>query len=310
MNVCPITYVPLRWGSRYSLEGLQKLSPRLHMLQDLPYTTQELQHEIVSRGGRMSVPGVQPKLGARLDLAGQRFEIVDIGARFILKPQSPLAPHLPENEDLTMRLAAAAGRETPFHGLLFCKDGSLVYFVQRFDRHGRHGKVGVEDFAQLLGKSRSEKYNATMEQVVSVIDTFCTFPLLEKVKLFRLTMVNLLVGNDDMHLKNLSLIRHEGKIELAPAYDLASTALTTGSDDRDLALSLDGKQRGLTRSMVVESFGRGHLGLPSKVVESILGEITQACMEWEKLIEASFLTDELKTAYRTLLSQRRNRFAL
>lgn len=310
MNVCPITYVPLRWGSRYSLEGLQKLSPRLHMLQDLPYTAQELHFEIVSRAGGLSVPGVQPKLGARLDLAGQRFEIVDIGARFILKPQSPLAPYLPENEDLTMRLAAAAGLEAPFHGLLFCKDGSLAYFVQRFDRHGRHGRVAVEDFTQLLGKTRNEKYDASMDLVVSVIETFCTFPLLEKLKLFRLTMVNLLVGNDDMHLKNLSLIRREGKIVLAPVYDLVSTVLTSGSDDRDLALPLDGKQSGLTRSMVVDSFGRGRLGLPSKVIEGILGEITQACMEWEKLIEASFLTDELKTAYRTLLSRRRNRFAL
>lgn len=310
MNVCPITYDPLRWGSRYSIEGLQKFSLRLHMLQDLPFTVQELHFEIASRAGKMSIPGTQPKLSARLDLSGQRFEIVDLGGRFILKPQSPVAPHLPENEDLTMRLAAAAGLETPFHGLLFCKDGSLAYFVQRFDRHGRHGKVAVEDFAQLAGKTRFEKYDSTMEQVVTIIDTFCTFPLLEKLKLFRLIIFNVLVGNDDLHLKNLSLIRREGKVELTPVYDLVSNVLTAGSDERDLALPLDGKRSGLTRSAIVDYFGQQLLKLPPKVIEGILGEIGKAFEPWEKLIEASFLTDDLKTASRNLLSKRRNRFGL
>lgn len=308
MNVCPITYDPLRWGSRYSIEGLQKFSPRLHMLQDLPFTVQELHFEIASRAGMMSIPGTQPKLSARLDLGGQRFEIVDSGGRFILKPQSPVAPHLPENEDLTMRLAAAAGLETPFHGLLFCKDGSLAYFVQRFDRHGRHGRVAVEDFAQLAGKTRFEKYDSSMEQVVMIIDTFCTFPLLEKLKLFRLTVFNFLVGNDDLHLKNLSLIRREGKIELTPVYDLVSTVLTAGNDERDTALPLDGKRSGLTQSMVVDYFGRQLLKLPPKVIGGILGEIRKASDAWERLIAASFLTDDVKTTYRSLLSKRRNRF--
>jgi serine/threonine-protein kinase HipA len=278
------------------------------MLQDLPFTVQELHFEIASRAGKMSIPGTQPKLSARLDLSGQRFEIVDLGGRFILKPQSPLAPHLPENEDLTMRLAAAAGLETPFHGLLFCKDGSLVYFVQRFDRHGRHGKVAMEDFAQLAGKTRFEKYDSTMEQVVTIIDTFCTFPLLEKLKLFRLTIFNLLVGNDDLHLKNLSLIRREGKVELTPVYDLVSNVLNAGSDERDLALPLDGKRGGLTRSAIVDHFGRDRLGLPQKIIQGILGEIGVASDAWERLIAASFLTDDMKVNYRSLLSRRRTRF--
>ena len=51
---------------------------------------------------------------------------------------------LPENEDLTMRLAETCGIEIPFHGLLYCKDGSMTYFIKRFDRIGKE-KLALED---------------------------------------------------------------------------------------------------------------------------------------------------------------------
>lgn len=93
------------------------------------------------------------------------------------------------------------------------KDNSLTYFVKRFDRTGRHKKMAVEDFAQLSGASRETKYKSSMEKVVKILDRFCTFPAVEKVKLFELTLFNFLVGNEDMHLKNFSLIRNEDKKE-------------------------------------------------------------------------------------------------
>jgi serine/threonine-protein kinase HipA len=36
-----------------------------------------------------------------------------------------------------MRLAAAAGIAVPLHGLVYSKDGSLTYFIKRFDRVGK-----------------------------------------------------------------------------------------------------------------------------------------------------------------------------
>ena len=100
-----------------------------------------------------------------------------------------------------MRLAAAGGVAVPLHGLMYAKDGSLTYFIKRFDREGRKGKLAVEDFAQLMGRSRDTKYDGSMEKVAQVVETHCTFPAIEKIKLFRLTLVNFLLGNEDMHLK-------------------------------------------------------------------------------------------------------------
>ena len=66
----------------------------------------------------MSVQGLQLKLSALVNAREQRFEVVDRGGRFLLKPPSRDYGELPENEDLTMRLAAKVGIEITFHGLV------------------------------------------------------------------------------------------------------------------------------------------------------------------------------------------------
>ena len=157
MNYCPITYAPCG-DNRYSEAGLRLLSPGLKFLKDLEYTAEEQRIEAYNRASKMSIQGVQPKLSAKLNIKEGKFDIVDKGGRYILKPQHHLYPEMPENEDLTMRLAGEIGLEIPFHGLIWSKDNSLTYFIKRFDRKGQNDKVPVEDFAQLAGLSRDTKY--------------------------------------------------------------------------------------------------------------------------------------------------------
>ncbi|NOY06531.1 MAG: HipA domain-containing protein, partial [Chlorobi bacterium] len=260
MNRCPITYDPCG-EQKYSEHGLRMLSRRLRYLEDLPYTAEEQRVEAVRRAAKMSIQGVQPKLSAVLNVARSRFDVVDTGGKYILKPQSLLYMHVPENEDLTMKMAAAAGIEAPLHGMVWSRDGTLTYFIRRFDRTGRKGKLPVEDFAQLSGKTRDTKYQSSMEQVVKIIEEYCTFPLLDKIRLFRLTLFNFLVGNEDMHLKNFSLITRDGKVELSPAYDLLNTTLALGNAAEEIALPLGGKRANLTRRILVDYFARERMAL-------------------------------------------------
>jgi len=74
---------------------------------------------------------------------------------------------LPENEDLTMKLAKEIGLEIPIHGLLWSKDNSLTYFIKRLTGRDRMIKFPVEDFAQLAGLSRDTKYDYSMERSLS-----------------------------------------------------------------------------------------------------------------------------------------------
>ena len=199
MNRCPITY-ELCEDQKYSKNGLRLLSRKLTQLNDFPFTSKEQLELALQLATKISIQGVQPKLSVRLNVANAIFEIVEKGGTFILKPSHQIYEELPQNEDVTMRLAKTIGLEVPFHGLMYNCDQSLVYFIKRFDRLPRGHKIAVEDFSQLMGHSRDTKYDSSMEKLIPVIEKHCTFPLLEKIKLFRLIVFNFLIGNEDMHL--------------------------------------------------------------------------------------------------------------
>lgn len=305
MNRCPLTYGPCE--GRYSEVGLKRLSRRLTGLHDLPFTAEELRREAAARAGKLSIQGVQPKLSARLNVAAQSLEVVDRGGHYILKPPLTDYPEVPQNEDLTMRLAARAGLQVPLHGLVYGRDGALTYVVRRFDRTGRASKVHVEDFAQLSGRSRETKYRSSMEQVADVVTRFCTFPAVEHVKLWRLTLFSFLVGNEDLHLKNFSLIHRGDVIALSPAYDLVNTTVVISKPQEELALSLRGKKSRLTPDDLVAYFGRERLRLAERVVARVLAELAAASPGWEETVGKSFLSDPQKERYLAVLRGRHRR---
>jgi serine/threonine-protein kinase HipA len=302
MNRCPITYEPCE--GLYSENGLKRLSRQLKDLQPLSFTSQELRQEASARASKMSIQGVQPKLSARLQVKEQRFALVDSGGLYILKPQTADYLQVPENEDLSMRLAALVGIEVPLHGLLYGQDGEKTYFIKRFDRIGRKGKIHVEDFAQLGGLNRDTKYRASMEQVAKLIESFCTFPAVEKVKLLRLTLFSFLVGNEDMHLKNFSIIRNEDVISLTPAYDLVNTTLVLQRPEEELALPLNARKNKLKRQDFLDYFAKKRLELPDRVIEKMLTDFAKVRSEWEVLVGISFLSDEMKGKYLKILDER------
>ncbi|MFA4904575.1 MAG: HipA domain-containing protein [Desulfobaccales bacterium] len=303
MKRCPITYEEIGQRDLYSARGLKKLSRKLARLDPLPFTAQELRMEAAARAEKMSIQGVQPKLSAVLKIKEGRFEIVDIGGTYILKPQCDF-PELPQNEAITMSMAAECGIEVPAHGLLYSKDGSFTYFIRRFDRAGRSGKLHLEDFAQLSGGNRETKYASSMERVAKVIEDFCTFPLVEKAKLFRILMFCFISGNEDMHLKNFSLIERDGKIELSPAYDLVNSFIALPKASEELALPLNGKKRNLTRSDLCDYFGMQRLGLNARIIDQVLGGLATALPRMRELIAISFLSDAMNERYKRLLDER------
>ena len=303
MKRCPITYEPIS-GGNYSKTGLHKLNPALNELHPLPYNQKEQIQEAQRRMTKMSIAGVQPKLSAQLSIKDNTFKIVDKHGIFILKPPLPNYDQVPENEDLTMRMAKAVGIEVPLHGMVYAKDHSLLYFIRRFDRVGKSGKIHVEDFAQVAGMNRDTKYNYSMEKLISLIDEYCTFPMVEKMKLFKRTLFSWLTGNEDMHLKNFSLIHRDLKVELSPAYDLLNTTIILSNPKEEMALPLKGKKSNFTRSVFFTYFGKERMGLNEKVLSNIEEEISAAIPEWERLIGISFLSDDRKEAYYNILNKR------
>lgn len=306
MNKCPITY-QLISKNKYSDEGLRQLHPKLTDFTDLPYTAKELRVESSKRAGKMSVQGVQAKLSARLQISNSRFNIVDINGTYILKPQSDTYEQLPENEDLTMKLANIIGIDKPLSGLVYNKDESLTYFIKRFDRYSRGKKYRLEDFAQLTGNTRDTKYDWSMEKLIPVIEKYCTFPVIEKIKIFQLTIFSFITGNEDMHLKNFSLIEQGDIVKLSPAYDLLNTTIALPNPIEEFALPLKGKKRNLNKFDLINYYATERLGINDKSISKILDRIHSNLIIMHKMIDKSFLTESNKEQYHNILKNRCNK---
>jgi serine/threonine-protein kinase HipA len=106
-----------------------------------------------------------------------------------------------------------------------------------------------------------------MERVGKALDEYSSNTLLDKVYFQELGIFSFLTGNNDMHLKNFSMIDTGGIWSLAPAYDLLNVTIVNPEDTEELALTLEGKKKKL-KSENFEHLGRS-LGLNDKQLKGI-----------------------------------------
>ena len=255
------------------------------------------------------VTGVQPKLSLHLTGPEQRnqvkkFTIVGMWGDYILKPPSTHYPQLPEVEDLTMHLASIAKINVVPHCLIRLASGNIAYLTKRIDRVNKQ-KLHMEDMCQVTDRLTEDKYRGSYEQVAKTILKYSNNPGLDVVNFFELVLFSFLTGNADMHLKNFSIIHHPvmGAV-FSPAYDLVATALVNPADDEDLALTLNGKKKKITRNDFVAAFNTIAIG--AKQQQNIFKKMEKARASWHQFIDGSFLNDEMKSNYKNLLE---NRFA-
>jgi serine/threonine-protein kinase HipA len=304
MKRCLFTYEILHGDEKnYSLAGLKKLSKKLNHLEIFPYNQVE-QIEIAQRMvKKISIQGVQPKFSVVLSEKDQAFKEVETKGTFILKPQVSGYKQLPENEDLTMHLVAMTGAKVPWHGLVKCSDESLSYVIKRFDRTSKE-KIPLEDFSQLTGASRDTKYDVSFEKVAETIAEFCTYPTIESFKLYQRIILAFLLGNEDFHLKNISLITLNKKVQLSPVYDFVNSTIANPHSDEEMALSISGKKKGLTKEDLMQKYAEGHLFLPRAKIEKETKRLLAYVPAWNEMIDKSFLETPLKKAYKALLAER------
>lgn len=236
------------YGSE-SAGSLILVNPVLPVLQDRglrPLPLSDLNRRILDLP-QMSLTHDAPK---RMSLAGAQHKLLVVyrqGTLFeplpatpsthILKPnhQGKDYPASVMNEYFVMRLAHAVGIDVPPVYRLYAPEP--VYLVERFDRLPLAGKKLVQtepdairrrhviDTCQLLNKSRTFKYTGANLPALNEAIALCRAPAAARMHLFRWLLFNVLIGNGDNHLKNISFIVSEDGISVAPAYDLLSTAV-------------------------------------------------------------------------------------
>ncbi len=244
----------------------------------------------------IALTGVQPKLSVTLEKAkeGNRLTIVSLWGEYILKPQHDRYAQMPETEDLTMHIASLFKIPVCKHTLLKASDGSIVYLAKRFDRD-KGKKIHMEDLCQLSEFQTESKYKGSYERVGKIIAKYCTNAGLDTLNYFELVFFSFLSGNNDMHLKNFSLLYADAGVELSPAYDLLNVNLVNPKDTEELALTIGGKKSRITLSDFAALATT--LKIPEKVFVNIVKKFSSKNNEVEALISRSFLNNAAKETY-------------
>lgn len=270
----------------------------------------DLAKYIVERS--VTVPGVQPKLSLSLvkktkENADTRLTVVGaLGGQYIFKPPSDRYPEMPQNEHVTMRIAESFGIRVVPSSLIRLSSGELSYITKRVDRTDNGEKIHMLDMFQIT--EAFDKYKSSMERVGKAIGTYSANTLLDKVFFFELALFAFLTGNNDMHLKNFSMIESSSGWILSPAYDLLNVAIILPDDNEELALTLAGKKKRLKREHF-EQLGQG-LGLTERQIAGVFQRMIKNKPVAYKWLEGSFLSDEMKTDYKTVLDAKYSQLEL
>jgi serine/threonine-protein kinase HipA len=270
----------------------------------------------------VSLSGVQPKLA--VTKAGDRYvgrtkrEDTHIIAKLPVVGQ----PRLPELEELSLRLAGAAGvsvveaylepleKLAVEHGYDLGDADAQTRFlaVVRYDRTPQ-GRVHCEDFAQVLAVPPEQKYlGASYLDIALAMMGFPSLGERAVHELLRRLVVNEMLGNPDCHLKNVGVYYPNGATaQLPPAYDIVGYAaynrrvghgmhiLPPAEVKKPRMSAADAQQSGATKPglspAVVREFC-ARLGIPEKPAATVIKQCVAAAYDtWPDMIATSLLTE-------------------
>jgi serine/threonine-protein kinase HipA len=197
----------------------------------------------------------------------------------ILKLNPPRYPRLIENENWCLGVARQCGLAVAEHHIVHDRNGRSALLVDRFDRVQQGTELLAleqEDAAQLAGRYPSQKYRMRSIEVASVVGEVVAARRLAMRELVALIAVSYLIGNGDLHAKNVSVLTGlDGETRLSPAYDLISTVAYMPNDR--MALEFEGRDNRLRLTDFV-SFGE-RVGVPSRAIVRRLEQIVPVVRE-------------------------------
>ena len=189
---------------------------------------------------RLSLAGAQDKITVHLKDDEIYLPIKQTPSTYILKFEVNNFKNVPLYEVYTTWLAKAIGLNTVDIQLRFLNDSSYT-LSRRYDRKtgDRTLRIHQEDFCQALGLK--EKYQHTntpnFAQCYQLIIEHSANPLIDAEQLLKWQIFNLIAGNSDAHIKNISFLYQNNETRLAPFYDLVCTRAIKHLDD-NLALHI------------------------------------------------------------------------
>lgn len=207
----------------------------------------QLQHNQL----RLSLAGAQDKLPVKYEDNHFWLPVDGAASTHIIKPQIIPAAAFPDsvwNEAFCLRLAKLVGLNSVNAEVLNIPEPILI--VERFDRkyiNNTIQRLHQLDFCQLGGflpDQKYEKYHGpSFNTLFTLIDQYAHVPARERLQALNWLIFNFIIGNADAHAKNIAmLIMPEGKMRLAPFYDILSTAIYPSLGE-EMAMKIGGEDR-------------------------------------------------------------------
>ncbi len=179
---------------------------------------------------RLSLAGVQNKAAICVIDNKICLPIEGSPTTHILKPAIEGFKDTIENEYLCLKTAKSIGIEVPEVEIRHSNDVKYL-LIKRYDRGiGKGGlirRIHQEDFCQAIGVASAYKYQSEggpgFKECFDLMKKV-SLPALDRNKLAERAVFNFLIGNNDAHGKNFSILHYEtGLVKLSPVYDVLCT---------------------------------------------------------------------------------------
>lgn len=246
-------------------------------ISDIPESFDDIKANLKSGQDLDSKPlaGVQDKVSA--DRISLPLSIKKKNKSYILKLASQEFPDIVRNEMTCLQIAKACGLNVNQAKIVTDSHQVEALLVERFDREWlseskKWDRFHQEDACQFLDRYPADKYRISFQEIAEGVVEFATSPEIEILNLLKLKAFSYLIGNGDLHAKNISLLQkgEQSAHQLSPFYDIICTALY---GDQKMAIFFDGKNQNLKRKNFIE-FGKRY-DLPEEAVVSMLNKLVK-----------------------------------
>ena len=186
--------------------------------------------------------------------------------------------------------------------------GELALLVTRFDRHVTDGTVTALrqlDGCQAAGRYPADKYDLDTVEVVTALAGLCSNPTVAALRLLEQVAASYLLGNGDLHAKNLSVLDRGGGLAPSPVYDVTFTHPYGDTETMALPVCGESKVARIGRATFTEAAER--CGVRPAALERAIDRLVARTEDVPRQLSAGW--PRAASKYRRVLEQRRHRLS-
>lgn len=228
-------------------------------------------------------------LGAGVSMGGARPKAVleKEGVQWLAKfPSKGDGFNNPRVEYATLKLAESCGLNVPDLQMVSLPDGREILLTRRFDRQsvaGGYGRIHFLSALTLTGRHELESPDSSYLELVQAIRAYGSQGTTEAQleELFGRMVFNILVSNDDDHLRNHGFLWAGSGYVLSPLYDVVPKPQIAQERYLHLAVGDYGRLASLDNAFTKHAA----YGLTKKKAGEVIGKLAREVREWKGCFE-------------------------